>query len=255
MDEGLSRAVLKVFVELHKAGLIYKDKRLVNWDPKFQTAISDLEVVQIEKKGSFKWTRGDKDETGAAIPLDNDKLGKVLDREPAGHMYYFNYPLDGAKYDPDNAETFLTVATTRPETMLGDTAVAVHPEHPEYGDMDRPHVDPAAHGTQDSDHRRRLRRPREGHRRRQDHARARLQRLRGRPAARGRTRRSDQHFRRVRKAERERAGETYRGMDRFEARKQVVADLDALASRRKDRAERPYGAARRPFAASPSSRG
>ena len=134
MDEGLSRAVLKVFVELHKAGLIYKDKRLVNWDPKFQTAISDLEVVQIEKKGSFKWTRGDKDETGAAIPLDNDKLGKVLDREPAGHMYYFNYPLDGAKYDPDNAETFLTVATTRPETMLGDTAVAVHPEHPEYGE-------------------------------------------------------------------------------------------------------------------------
>ncbi len=132
MDEGLSKAVVKVFVELHHAGLIYKDKRLVNWDPKFQTAISDLEVEQIEKKGSFKWTRGDKDKAGDVVPLDHAKLGKLLDREPGGHMYYFNYPLDGATYDPDNAETFITVATTRPETMLGDTAVAVHPEHPRF---------------------------------------------------------------------------------------------------------------------------
>ena len=58
MDEGLSKAVLKVFVDLYKTGLIYKDKRLVNWDPKFQTAISDLEVEMIEVKGSFDWTRG-----------------------------------------------------------------------------------------------------------------------------------------------------------------------------------------------------
>ncbi|MFZ4808491.1 MAG: valine--tRNA ligase [Hyphomicrobiaceae bacterium] len=133
MDPGLSQAVLKVFVELYRAGLIYKDKRLVNWDPKFQTAISDLEVEQIEKKGSFKWARTDQDKDGNPVALDHGRLGKVLDKEPGGHMYYFNYPLDGATYDPDDAETFLTVATTRPETMLGDTAVAVHPEHPRYG--------------------------------------------------------------------------------------------------------------------------
>ena len=59
MDEGLSKAVAKVFVELYNGGLIYKDKRLVNWDPKFQTAISDLEVVQIEAKGTVSWTAGD----------------------------------------------------------------------------------------------------------------------------------------------------------------------------------------------------
>jgi valyl-tRNA synthetase len=132
MDEGLSRAVLKVFVDLYRAGLIYKDKRLVNWDPKFQTAISDLEVEQIEVKGSFKWARGEKDKDGNAVPLDHARLGKLLDREPGGHMYYFNYPLAGVAYDADNPDTYLTVATTRPETMLGDTAVAVHPEHPRY---------------------------------------------------------------------------------------------------------------------------
>ncbi len=88
MDEGLSKAVLKVFVELYDAGLIYKDKRLVNWDPKLHTAISDLEVVQIEVKGS---------------------------------LWHIKYPIEGS-------DEFITVATTRPETMLGDTAVAVHPE-------------------------------------------------------------------------------------------------------------------------------
>jgi valyl-tRNA synthetase len=93
MDEGLSRAVIKVFVELYKAGLIYKDKRLVNWDPKLRTAISDLEVQQVEVKG---------------------------------HLWYFKYPIDGLE------NTFITVATTRPETMLGDTAVAVHPEDERY---------------------------------------------------------------------------------------------------------------------------
>ena len=95
MDEGLSRAVLKVFVELYREGLIYKDKRLVNWDPKLLTAISDLEVQQVEVKG---------------------------------HLWYFSYPLEG-----DSTETiFITVATTRPETMLGDTAVAVHPDDERY---------------------------------------------------------------------------------------------------------------------------
>ena len=96
MDAGLSKAVLKVFVDLHKKGLIYKDKRLVNWDPKLHTAISDLEVQQVETKG---------------------------------HLWHFRYPLEGAD------GRYLVVATTRPETMLGDTAVAVHPEDPRYKDM------------------------------------------------------------------------------------------------------------------------
>ncbi len=92
MDEGLSRAVLKVFVDLHKAGLIYKDNRLVNWDPKMLTAISDLEVELREVRGS---------------------------------LWYFKYPIEGS-------DEFIVVATTRPETMLGDTGVAVHPEDPKW---------------------------------------------------------------------------------------------------------------------------
>ncbi|MGL4634653.1 MAG: valine--tRNA ligase [Beijerinckiaceae bacterium] len=102
MDPGLSDAVLKVFVELHKQGLIYKDRRLVNWDPKLLTAISDLEVDQ---------------------------------REIKGHMWYFNYPLEGVEYNPEDERTFITIATTRPETMLGDGAVAVHPENEKLGWM------------------------------------------------------------------------------------------------------------------------
>lgn len=96
MDEGLSAAVLKVFVDLHKQGLIYKDKRLVNWDPKFQTAISDLEVQQVEVKGS---------------------------------LWHIRYAIDG------EPERFIPVATTRPETMLGDVAVAVHPDDERYRDL------------------------------------------------------------------------------------------------------------------------
>ncbi|TDT90313.1 valyl-tRNA synthetase [Azorhizobium sp. AG788] len=96
MDEGLSRAVLKVFVDLHRKGLIYKDKRLVNWDPKLLTAISDLEVQQVEVKGN---------------------------------LWHLRYPVEG---EPGR---FIIVATTRPETMLGDTAVAVHPEDPRYSDL------------------------------------------------------------------------------------------------------------------------
>jgi valyl-tRNA synthetase len=93
MDEGLSRAVLKVFVELYREGLIYKDKRLVNWDPKLLTAISDLEVVQVETKGN---------------------------------MWHFRYPL------ADDSSKSISIATTRPETMLGDGAVAVHPNDERY---------------------------------------------------------------------------------------------------------------------------
>ncbi len=117
LDEGLSRAVVKVFVELYRAGLIYKDKRLVNWDPKLHTAISDLEVQQVECRGAFKWERG------GEKPFDAAALAKVLDKNPNGHLYYFDYPLEG----DDGA--VITVATTRPETMLGDTGVAVHPEN------------------------------------------------------------------------------------------------------------------------------
>jgi valyl-tRNA synthetase len=125
MDEGLSRAVLKVFVELYRKGLIYKDKRLVNWDPKFQTAISDLEVVQVEKKGSFSWVDGDPEK-----PFDAEALAKVLKKDPSGHMYHFRYPL--AAKVPGHDADYIIVATTRPETMLGDTGVAVHPDDARY---------------------------------------------------------------------------------------------------------------------------
>jgi valyl-tRNA synthetase len=120
LDEGLSKAVARVFVQLHRDGLIYKAKRLVNWDPKFQTAISDLEVVQVDCKGSFKWSRDD------GAPLDEAALAKALGRNPNGHLYYFDYPV----VDANGEETgeIVTVATTRPETMLGDSAVAVHPD-------------------------------------------------------------------------------------------------------------------------------
>jgi len=93
MDEGLSAAVRKVFVTLHKEGLIYRDKRLVNWDPVLHTGLSDLEVESVETKGS---------------------------------LWYFKYPIEG------EAGAFITVATTRPETMLGDTGVAVHPDDERY---------------------------------------------------------------------------------------------------------------------------
>jgi valyl-tRNA synthetase len=101
MDEGLSRAVRKVFVDLHKRGLVYRDKRLVNWDPKLHTAISDLEVEQREVKGK---------------------------------LWYFRYPLEGGGPGASGANAYVTVATTRPETMLGDTGVAVHPDDERYKD-------------------------------------------------------------------------------------------------------------------------
>ena len=99
MDEGLSKAVIKVFVQLYNEKLIYKDKRLVNWDPKLLTAISDLEVVQVETKG---------------------------------HLWHLRYPTEGKTFNPDDPSTFIVVATTRPETMFGDTAVGVHPDDERY---------------------------------------------------------------------------------------------------------------------------
>ncbi|NLI26059.1 MAG: valine--tRNA ligase [Acetobacter sp.] len=92
MDEGLSKSVREVFVTLYREGLIYRDRRLVNWDPVFRSAISDLEVDSKEVRGS---------------------------------LWHIIYPVEGT-------EETITVATTRPETMLGDTAVAVHPEDPRY---------------------------------------------------------------------------------------------------------------------------
>lgn len=101
MDEGLSNAVREVFVRLYKEDLIYRGKRLVNWDPKLRTAISDLEVENRESKGS---------------------------------MWHLRYPLaDGAK--TAEGKGYLVVATTRPETVLGDTGVAVNPEDPRYKDL------------------------------------------------------------------------------------------------------------------------
>ncbi|HTK13342.1 MAG TPA: valine--tRNA ligase [Xanthobacteraceae bacterium] len=129
MDEGLSRAVLKVFVALYNEGLIYKDKRLVNWDPKLLTAISDLEVQQVEHSGSFKWSRA------AGEPLDAAALEKTLKRDPNGHLFYFHYPVEGTTFDLSDPASYVTVATTRPETMLGDTAVAIHPENEKLGHL------------------------------------------------------------------------------------------------------------------------
>lgn len=96
MDEGLSKAVRKVFVRLHRDGLMYRDKRLVNWDPILHTAISDLEVEN---------------------------------RETLGKLWHLRYPVIG------EGGRYLTVATTRPETMLGDQAVAVHPDDERYQDL------------------------------------------------------------------------------------------------------------------------
>jgi valyl-tRNA synthetase len=107
MDEGLSEAVLEVFVTLYREGLIYKDKRLVNWDPKFLTAISDLEVEQVEM---------------------------------AGNLWHFRYPIEGKTYDPLDPSSYIVVATTRPETMLGDTGVAVHPDDKRYTHLVGEHV-------------------------------------------------------------------------------------------------------------------
>ncbi len=184
MDEGLSAAVRKVFVQLHKEGLIYRDKRLVNWDPNLHTAVSDLEVESRETKGS---------------------------------LWYFNYPI------ADRPGAFITVATTRPETMLGDTGVAVHPEDERYRDLvggeavlplvgrripivADPHADPKtgtgavkitpAHDFNDFDVGRRHNLP--------------LVNVFDRDA-------------RLNDA----VPEPYRGLDRFEARKRVVADLEA----------------------------
>ncbi|MCF4098270.1 valine--tRNA ligase [Maritalea mediterranea] len=186
MDDGLSKAVIKVFTELYKQGLIYKDKRLVNWHPVLQTAISDLEVENIEING---------------------------------HMWHLRYPIEGT-------DETIVVATTRPETMLGDTGVAVHPEDERYkhlvGKMvilpltgrkipivTDEHADPEqgsgavkitpAHDFNDFEVGKRNN----------------LEQI--------------NIFTDDAKINDE-APEAYRGMDRFEARKKIIADLDALGA-------------------------
>jgi valyl-tRNA synthetase len=120
MDEGLSEAVLEVFVTLYKQGLIYKDKRLVNWDPKLLTAISDMEVEQIEVKGNLWHLR---------YPLEK------------GVTYQYPIAFD-EEGKPTEFETrdYIVVATTRPETMLGDTGIAVNPEDERYKGIVGKHV-------------------------------------------------------------------------------------------------------------------
>ncbi|MGP4666372.1 valine--tRNA ligase [Agrobacterium pusense] len=120
MDEGLSEAVLEVFVTLYKQGLIYKDKRLVNWDPKLLTAISDMEVEQIEVKGNLWHLR---------YPLEK------------GVTYQYPTAFD-EEGKPTEFETrdYIVVATTRPETMLGDTGIAVNPEDERYKGIVGKHV-------------------------------------------------------------------------------------------------------------------
>ena len=100
LDPGLSAAVQKVFVQLHREGLIYRGQRLVNWDPALHTAVSDLEVVAEEEQG---------------------------------HLWHLRYPLSSGK--SPSGEGHMVVATTRPETLLGDTAVAVHPDDPRYASL------------------------------------------------------------------------------------------------------------------------
>jgi valyl-tRNA synthetase len=206
MDEGLSAAVLKVFVQLYKEGLIYKDKRLVNWDPHFETAISDLEVENKEVNGHFWHFK---------YPLEN------------GETYQFPIAHD-EDGNPTEWETrdYISIATTRPETMLGDGAVAVHPSDKRYAPIvgkrvllplaDRyipiivdEYPDPdfgsgavkitGAHDFNDY-----------------KVARAHDIPLYVLMDAKGRM------------ADAEHVPAKYRGMDRFEARKHIVADIDAL---------------------------
>jgi valyl-tRNA synthetase len=100
MDEGLSEAVIEVFVRLYQEGLIYRGKRLVNWDPVLHTAVSDLEVISEEENG---------------------------------HLWHIRYPLT-------DSNEYLVVATTRPETLLGDSAVAVHPQDERYQHLIGKHI-------------------------------------------------------------------------------------------------------------------
>ena len=205
MDEGLSNAVRKVFVQLYREGLIYRDKRLVNWDPKLVTAISDLEVENTEVSGHFWHFK---------YPLENGETYRF----PIAHDEHGN---------PTEWETrdYISIATTRPETMLGDGAVAVHPSDKRYAPIvgkkcllpladryipiitdDYPDPDfgsgavkiTGAHDFNDY-----------------------------KVAQRNNIKLYVLMDERARMRDADYIPEKYRGLDRFEARKQVVADIDA----------------------------
>ena len=142
MDEGCSRAVRETFCELYDKGLIYKGSRIINWCPHCMTALSDAEVEYTDKPG---------------------------------HLWYVRYPLTDGSGD-------IIIATTRPETMMGDTGVAVNPEDEKYQAPDRQDLHPADHEPRDPHRGRRVLRNRLRYRRGEDDPRARPERLRGRPA-------------------------------------------------------------------------
>ena len=185
MDEGLSAAVRKVFVQLYREGLIFRDKRLVNWDSKFQSAISDLEVES---------------------------------KEVDGNLWHFRYPIEGEE------GRFIVVATTRPETMLGDTGVAVHPDDERYKDLVGKHailplvgrrIPIVADGYADPEQGSGAVKMTPAH----DFNDFEVGKRHGLELINI----FDSHAR-----VNENAPEAYRGLDRFEARKRVVADLEAL---------------------------
>ena len=190
----------KVFVDLYRAGLIYKDKRLVNWDPELLTAISDLEVEQIETKG---------------------------------HLWHLRYPIEGRPGE------FIVVATTRPETMLGDTAVAVHPDDERYRHLIGKNVILPLVGRRIPIIADEYSDP-EGLRRGEDHAGARLQRFRGGPTARAADDQCDEPGRQAPARSQSRVhpecraepgtqgnDSQFNGVFRFAARKMIVHQLEA----------------------------
>ena len=201
MDEGLSKAVIKVFVDLYKQGLIYKDQRLVNWDPKLRTAISDLEVQPEE--------------------ID-------------GQLWHFRYPIEGEE------GRFIVVATTRPETMLGDTGVAVHPEDERYSELVGKHAVLPLVGRRLPIVADEYADPEQG-----------SGAVKMTPAHDFNDfevgRRHDLEMINIFDADakvNENAPEPYRGLDRFEARERVVADMEALGLLEQIDAHRhtvPYG--------------
>ena len=198
LDEGLSHAVAKVFVQLYRERLIYKDKRLVNWDPKFQTAISDLEVVQVEMQGLVQMVA----------------RGRRAARRSGARQ--------GSRQEPERPSLLLRLSRRRrrrrrdrrassPSPRPGPRRCSATPRSPSIRTTSASSIWSARKvrlplvGRLIRDHRRRIFRSRKGHGRGQDHAGARLQRFRGRQAPRGRRRAADQCPRRAKRACRSRA--------------------------------------------------
>ena len=201
MDAGVSAAVREVFVRLYEEGLIYRAQKLINWCPSCHTALSDLEVEHEEKQGS---------------------------------LWHIHYPVKGS-------DRKLTVATTRPETMLGDTAVAIHPEDPRYTGLAGQKRGAAAHRPRDPHHRRR----RAGghgvrHRRGEGDAGPRLQRLPDGPAAQAA---DDHHPRRRRAHQQGGAASTRAWTASRRARRSSRTSRPRACWRRRSRTSCPWAAA------------